>query len=1200
MVDRLYIEKPGALRELSATSHGIIAASAGTGKTYTLEHLVVDLLLSDEEVKIQEILLVTFTVAATSDLRRKIRQKLERCVEAWDQARFSGWTAAVLDKDGDVLETSDVTDRDRYWVVEAEGARRLRSSLRHFDRAAIYTIHGFCQRVLREHAFSSRRLFDQEHVSETDVIQEAFAELLREEILPGSDEEWWFKEVLSGGKSISDIQDLLTGFVRCTGKFMPSRVDVRAFPNYLNSLLAALRDPAVETLEDEAAKIVKKLRKKYAPKVDPARHMEALVTLREVLGGESVVLWEPAAARALKRHPVGAVLKSLPHYDVTSEQVLTWMLGPRLKRRMTALKEREGYVTFDDMVRLVGEALISEDTGPALLSSLGSQYRVALIDEFQDTDVHQWRIFSEVFAESTGGHRLFLIGDPKQAIYGFRGGDVFTYLDARAELERRGALKAELRQNFRSTAPVIDAYNALFTALRQPEVDLGEGIEYPAEGVEVGRPNLELLCDGEPVEHGATLFEITTDIKKPSLDSVRYALARAYAKEIASIIRSGRYTYRKGKDHPEEPVGAENIYVLCRRRRDLDLMADALRKVGVPFAFMKKEGLFQTREAYDIYDLLLALDDPYDRSRRARVWMSPFFDLTLSDLEGISNLDELDGIFQKLLDWSRLAARREFGALFSTVVEESGLIRRRLLLERGERELTNYLHLMEILVEETARRAYTTQELAQRMHAFIEGRATPGGDETDQQRLETEDRAVQLLTIHGSKGLERGFVFVVPRFSSPMYSANRGPKRFHVDSRGTRQLVEWHGSTSELPAKYKERFEEELFAEERRLAYVALTRAQLQFYLPFGEKGSSIYGKFASGAFSGILERAGKLRRDPAWRARFRTVQVPLYARAPRRTDEAMRQDLRRSLEPLVPLLDEEPPRVATVEERRRLMQRRWEITSYSKLKTRGTSVDLDEERGDVAAPSPGTLDELVLPGGMATGNFLHLVMEELDYSVVADGREALETPEVIELFEACAARYGAFDDDGLAMARQHVFDTLTAPVTLPDGGQIQGLWRLDMDRTRREREFLFPVSEGGRRRFGSSAQIQGGFVTGIVDLLFEWGSKIYFADWKSDLAPPYDASTLARHVEDRYAEQAILYSLAVCRMLGIEDRDAYETHFGGYLYFFLRGMSPDEPGRGVYTGRVPWEDLMAFDGGLSAVIAEGKARRVDDAEVVR
>ncbi len=1214
----LLYEAPEAVSTLDTTRHGVIDASAGTGKTYTLQHLLVQILLDDREVRLDEVLLVTFTVAATSDLKRKIRETLEGLVRGHERAVRRGleWAKVV---DGEVVDASQeveaARDEESMWLLDGAAIDHLRQALRNFDRAAIYTIHGFCQRILVEHAFVNQRLFEQEHVSEEDVITQAFRQMLREDIRPGTEAQEWLEAYLGSGHDIASLEESLGNYLTCNGEYRP-RVDVdfQEFDRFVEELASVLQGLDVEAWIEETIPIaqategvtatqaksvgsrIERLQNNLLPNLQEGRPVANLVALAGIKGSKLKYLQKEKSQLLLGQlGHFGALLDRIDDYYFDVNLMVVQSLGDLLKERVERLKEEEGYFTFNDMVKVVRDRLMDEGEDGALIRHLREEYRYGLIDEFQDTDEAQWDIFRRIFVDSDDEERhfLYLIGDPKQAIYGFRGGNVYTYLKAREALQERGAVEAALGHNFRSTSEVMAATNAIFEKGASPGVNLGEGIEYREGGVRAGKEWLHLYDGDGEVAPGLVAMDLKTESEKIGVDAIRDAMVEHYADEIEVVVKGEEVlSYRPEEGADEERVGASEIYVLARARRELDAMADALRARGVPFAFLKLRGLFQSDEAEDIYDLLVAIDDPYDRSKRARAWMTPFFDLEIRDLQGAADGDGESRLLRRLLSWRQLAEHVDFAQLFGRILEESGLIRRRLLLEEGERELTNYFHLFELLAQEGAGQIQSMERLAARLRAFIDGKEAPEADEADQQRLETDEAAVQLLTIHGSKGLQRGLVFVVPKFSK---LTDKGkPYRYHeLGQGGEVARVEWHDSRKNMGDEAEAQYFKEAAAEEMRLAYVAMTRAALRTYIPWTGKAGTVKDKIDGAPFAEVVERVGAvLEERPELDIEVREAPLEVERQRMGVEEAKNRLDVDKGgvALPVVEAVGDDEARDEIWQE---LMMRRWEVTSYSKLKSRGSTARVVDEKGD----DDTDIGQLDLPGGMGTGNFLHLALEELDWNLVEryERPQWFEDQQVDRFMRRQARRFGSYDDAAIRRAKAIVYDALKTPVDVgSQGATMASIFGADPRSVQRELEFLFPVPERRedgliQRTFWRGTEVHAGFVTGIVDLLFRYEGKVYFADWKSDIAADYSAQGLERMVEQRYGTQAMLYTAAISRMLGIDDEEQYEARYGGHFYFFVRGMSPEREGEGIYNGRVGWEELRAYEERLMGIVDESK-----------
>src|SRR5690554_1309087 len=1206
MMTTLFYEKPDALLQLPSNRHAVIEASAGTGKTYTIQHIVVDLLLR-RKISVQDILIVTFTRAATGDLKKKIRETLQELIEVFSTVEEGG----VATYQGGKSTPGAPTDTHKFGRIDAEGLNLLRRALRTFDQASIYTIHGFCQRILVEHAFANKRLLEQEHVDGESLVNRAISEALREDVPEDAELRHWLQLYLGSGKKISDLRGALRTYVTTTGEYLPN-FDQETVDRDLVRLGAFFVELNFEVLEEELKAlglkggsinpVIKKLKalkglweESDSPDAEGVQAgalndtADMIKKLFKTKGGEAL-LNMPDLCQALVE--LETLIKAVPN----SETMAVQALGPVVKERVEAIKQAEGVYTYDDMLTLVRNTLAEDGEDGALVNVLRGRFKVAVIDEFQDTDQVQWEIFERLFVGGRDGwakvqeHVLYLIGDPKQAIYGFRGGDVYTYIEARDAILGKGDKAVPLKENFRSTPQVIDAYNAIFDQQIAEPIDLEESIGYE-NPVSAGKPWFDAKV-GEQKAPGVRVLHLKTDAEKLGVGELRKGLANAIATQIRELIEARgtgnalRYIEKEGDEAFTGEVGPESIYVLCHRRAHGMLVANALREQGVPFAFLKMDGLFDTPEARDIYDLLRALVDPHDRSARARAWMTPFFELSVGQLDNLGAITESDAIYSRLTSLARLGERRQYHSLFQELIEESGLMRRRLLLDVSERELTNYQHILEILAEECTRERLSIEELAARLRSYMEGRAKPEGEDVDQQRLEVDSQAVQILTAHGSKGLQRGVVFMMPAFSGLI---NKQRKDYQIrvsDTDGRARHVRWMASTSGMPEGWEEALYDQARAEGNRLNYVALTRAELMLYLPYVDEDSPAY-KASKGEtcdrdpYFDVIDRLraiGNAGGQTAGLLEWIDVNLDEAVDVPD-VEKAKAAIAGLKIEGLDRL--EEPDGMQ--ERLKDLLERRWEVTSFSKLRGDGKQKHGEDDDSVEFSKGDSDADEFVegartFPGGMATGNFVHGVLEELEYARVRDyaSEEAWVVDEELrEFFETRRARFGA-KVQTLEPAMRAVYRTLLSLVEMFVEGvlPIEALHLLDLRQVKTELEFLFPIPEpmvnaegqqGLRRRFGDQVRVSGGFVTGFVDLLFGHEGKIYFADWKSNLVSSYDEPTLAGNVAANYAEQAHLYTVALCRVLDIRTEEAYEARFGGLFYFYVRGMHPDHPGRGIY-----------------------------------
>ena len=454
--------------------------------------------------------------------------------------------------------------------------------------------------------------------------------------------------------------------------------------------------------------------------------------------------------------------------------------------RMDARKRERGTLDYEDMLAWLADAL-DGPRGKSLAATLRERYRVTLIDEFQDTDELQWKIFRQVFIEGGAGNTVFVIGDPKQAIYGFRGADVHAYLEAREQLSKSGATVVHLRENFRSTADMIEACNLMFDQNAAAPLFTGE-ITY-SHPVKCGRPALRAVAaNGQPIAPVTLMKFQPRDDRYKFSRPMREAIGPRIAQAIRRIIAEPDHAIEIcGDEQAPRKITARDVYVLTRTNRDSAEIGKYLRQAGVPFAFYKQDGLFQTREAADILDLLRGIDEPGRRSNRLKAWASPFFAVEYGDLARLDDERNSQPMLERLFEWRALAEAGRFADLFDALLHQSGLVERELLLSDGRRELTNYEHIFEILTQQASRHGISLAEIIELLDAYIAGRATPAGDDPDVQRVEDDRDAVQIMTIHKSKGLEADVVALYGGFF-----ANNRPDPvsiYHAETSGALRLA---------------------------------------------------------------------------------------------------------------------------------------------------------------------------------------------------------------------------------------------------------------------------------------------------------------------------------------------------------------------------------------------------------------------------
>ncbi len=1230
--------RPLVLDQIPLAQHGWIEASAGTGKTFTLEHLIVELIVR-AGARLDEILVLTFTEKATLEMRERVRATLVALVHAGpEDARVNPGPGVAA------------------WELDAPALARLREAVEAFESASIHTIHGYCQRVLKEHAFRSRGLLEQELTDTRRRFEQGVKAVLREVLRPHDPAHPLLGVALSpheggSGGSPAALARMLLEWATETGESMP-RAELSDLQEAARACLGPLVDRALAlAVTKESARTRAPVQLHLAALRALALQVERSQSLLEAAalvdawrggsqGSANVLEWltgrlskNPALARAFQ--PYGALLERVPQ----PRMLLVQTLLPRVLDKVRRAKQARQEMDFDDMLTRVRDALRG-DEGRPLRAALRAQHRFAIVDEFQDTDATQWEIFRTLFFDTEaglggqGGRRaIYLIGDPKQAIYGFRGADVHTYLRARDDLQE-AAPRVQLRDNYRSTATMIEAYNAVFeqgfftgsirydhpVACGNPALVARYADERPA-------PPLVLMRPTQPEAEGA-----------PKVDEVRSRTAEFIADEVVQLLGDSAEALRVGAEGHTRALTPADVYVLGRYESDLQKVHDALAARGVPCAYFKRRGLFKTREAEDLLTLLRAVADPARRSLRLKAWLTPFFGLTLEEVAGYEDVDDDHPLVARLVRMRERCEQHDYAGFAAEILSRSGLTRRELFVQESTRRLTNYQHLVDILLQGAFGRRRSIEELVNEFQRYVDGSARPiVGD--DVERVAAEGEAVQLLTMHKSKGLEAEVVFVLGGLAASERPGAQ-PRVRHHDGRREAWM-------DPLPAAVAEDVRREVAEEDERVFYVALTRARSRLYLPyFGPPGRSAGAAGAPLSQGAAVDKSYKL----SSRAAYQCVQKALTALVDSGRAEALGLEVRALpvgegaplAEPLPtqkPAVKEaeapSPPRVleplhSPAEFHALRAQLRGPVaTSYSRLRGRRASlvaqsvpheefkaesvdgvdavevvdaVALDAEASAASEPIAVLAADalqvmpLQLPGGASTGLFLHEALEHADLSYFATlgGPEmALSTPaggeELRVLLQGSAARNGVAIDHVEEGARV-LYHALTRP--LPTRGEPVALVRAT--RVLREMSFQFPLPEAMHRRLGDHAgvgpldnaavrdgapfRMERGVVRGVVDVVFEHAGRIYFLDWKSDRVAG-GVESLRAHVQAHYSLQIRLYTLGVLRLLGVWDEEAYEARFGGHLYAFLRPMA--ESAEGVVFERPSFAEVMRWEAEL-------------------
>lgn len=917
-----------------------------------------------------------------------------------------------------------------------------------------------------------------------------------------------------------------------------------------------------------------------------------------------------------------AIFETLHEQLATPIPFLVHAVLPAVREAFRREKERAGVLDFDDLLTALRDAIAGE---PAIRRALRARYRHALVDEFQDTDEVQWEIFRRLFLDRDEGDvshaspsTLIVIGDAKQAIYGFRSADVHTYEDACRALEAAGAQRIVLDASFRSSPAMLAAQDRILRADAQDST-LARGFAGYERRLVAGRAArsaLDARGDAAPavvVQHLLGLVPLRAGL-------VRRALADAIARECRALVEGGalRLVDAREGGEAQRSLRYSDVFVLTRTGREGLEVADALGRAHVPHAFFKQSGLFASREAREVLDVLRAIAAPEDRSARTRALIGPFLGVPFGELAAAHALDANHPLARRLARWAELAAEGRLAALFAALVEgsgplASGLTRRALYLHEGERVLVNHRHVLDLLLARSSERRLSLGELVVELEARIARSASGEEDDEDVQKLESEREAVQILTMHKSKGLEAEVVFLFGGFGAaprralePRVAHERPTDPRLPSTRIAYALDPTLLATSRVRAgddgelvPLADALEREAQLELERLYYVAMTRAKRRLYLPYvgpppagaPRRDDVRYAwERPSGSYRVLDERLAALARSGALAPPFFALE-PIEVGPPTPTRGRTTQLAPQPRATLASIRVEDPRERALrvhalsgIEETSYTRMSAWAKARRApsleapKIELAPAQAALAGELADEAGAASG-------PSGARFGVLVHGVLEELlvERLVPRDAASVLEAPRVRRRME----EHGASDEER-ALASLLAYRALVTPLEAESLSLPSGVGALA--RRAVEMPFLFPVPERAHPPFARSMRdlaIERGLVRGVIDLFFEHEGRAWVLDWKTDRLPSYDAASLGEHVERAYELQLALYTLAALRALarasGPSELAAVHARLGGVLYVFVRGFGadPSAPGLGVFATRPSLADVTAWERAL-------------------
>ena len=1155
----------------------LIEASAGTGKTYTIVGLFIRLLI-EKRLGIDQILIMTFTKKATAELRERIFIRLRESLNAFE-GNFEGDDKFLSEL---VTKTSD----------RAEALQILKKALHDFDDAQVLTIHGFCQKVLSEHALLSGAPFDLDIIQHDDLLQQAAEDFWRVFMHKYGDSEsgvYYISKMLGVVKTPSELTHKMGAlfakpYASIEGKvlekpleYLQSVIDLRKkvvkmwrsdeteilrilgecsvsrFQQHLDSRLSEL----VHFIEDDGFTIDKPKRIQYF-RADYLYDPDNLPKSRK--------------SEHTKEHPIFDLFQEYDELTTGIEKVTTTLIHEAyedIKTRRVELSNNSSSITYDDLLVKLENSLQDPGYGSELAKVLLRKYPYALIDEFQDTDPIQYSIFDTIYPKAGEGNGLMMIGDPKQAIYGFRGADVYTYIKARKDGAEN---QYTLNNNFRSTPGLIEAVNHLFNGDHKPflENEIGFFPSKPGKnGTEPG------LIDGDKT---TVPFEIISryGLTSNKGESKEFAYNQTVT-EIAGLLKrsaAGELSIN-GK-----PLLAGDIAVLISTHKDAAEIKRRLKIAGIDSVTYSNKKVFESYEAKRISTLMEAVLHPLNRRAYSNGMLSGFFGLSLDAIyQLITDEEQRQLMTEQLQDLRERWISRGFSAMMRSLLFQQKRLAELANLENSERILTNLFQLMDICSQ-----AEREDELdpAGLLDWYIKEMNDPGKDDEKTLLLESDQNLVKISTIHNSKGLE------YPVVICPMLWEGR-------DLKDNDLLQQYHSTVGEnlmvnidqiKEGSRKEAFEKSSFesiAEEVRKLYVAVTRAKYKCTVIFDSHTASHVsglGALLTGRekLINIISNYSKLNlKSNEDQNRFSNLLRDLSEGSNGTISLRMIDDPDETAGTVVWESTEVKELSLREYNGRSELPVRKQLVSFSSLVYKTSEKgepDYDqvlENYLNALTAEPKQKREMnifTFPRGANPGTAIHKLFELDDFNFDSVDKTDLKIPvEDVLHFHNISKKWA---DTALQMLSD-VSASLIPGLLL---SEVSGKDQI------REMEFQFPVKKPSSERLFSiirkenpvSADIVdiSNMLTGFIDLIARQKGKYFILDYKSNYLgdSPGDYSQDALNTEminAGYDLQYHLYTAALVKYLTKRLPDfSYEKHIGGAAYLFVRGMRAGS-GNGVF-----------------------------------
>ncbi|NGP88014.1 exodeoxyribonuclease V subunit beta [Fodinibius halophilus] len=1176
--------------EVTFSGINLVEASAGTGKTYNITSLYIRALI-EQDISVGKILVVTYTEAATKELKDRLLDRIRESI-------------AVL-KAGEVEDESDqfLTELLGQVIDRQQAITKLEQAVRMFDEASVYTIHGFCYQALQEQAFESGAMYDAEMIGDdSELVQEAVDDYWRSwvaEVSENPQKEPLLKLLDDKGLGPESLASELGTYI---GKpyleILPKEIDDAGLERELQQF-SELHGEMKAIWEDQRSVILELLSRdemsnyrsdwltswfasmdaifeSETPSINIFDKFERFT--QSYIDGSLKKSAEKEGVRP-PQHPFFKLAdnyqeqaRTFKQYDIIFKKKLLAYLRNELNKK----KEELQVLSYDDLLLRLRNALLDEERGKTLAAKLREKYPIAMVDEFQDTDPNQYDIFRRIYKDTN--ETLFMIGDPKQSIYSFRGADVYSYIEAREDAPQENRFR--LDRNFRSTPDLLRGLNAFWGGHENPFV-VGDDIEY--KQVEWGWPEkkydrLKEYGRARPPIRFRRLSETGQD--QLTKEAAKEQVAEDTADEIYRLLEGGK----KGDvTIGDRPLQAKDIAVLVRRHKQADLISEALQERDIKSVRHSNQSVFESEEAAQLTQLLKAVAEPTNETLVKTALALSLTNYTARELYTIEEDEEQwVQVLQQFADWHQRWQQEGFAAMYRSLLSRLKVAEHSIKYPDGERRLTNLLHLGELLQEESQHHKEGTRSL---LHWLVRKRKENSSNHSDEEqlRLESDEELVKIVTMHKSKGLQYPVVFCPFLWYGPRISDSGQPLVYHRPDDTETTYLDLHGKSDDDRAEKRFYTQREEQAESLRLAYVAMTRAQQCVYLTWqfandAEFSSLGYLLQDPQQAEALLKKKVKYGPKVEWSGDQMHHKIEkLCTRHPQLFTLKQEPEVTQSPQLEFPGFDDTQPELkARSFDRNQPLTTSYRVSSFSSL----TSIageddpdmpDYDQYIDEPVVELPQQQEEkniFTFPKGPQPGTCIHNIFEDEDTDFAQPGEAGPVIRKNLQSF--------GIDTDWEGVVTTMLETVVNKPLLESDDSLC--LSALDTKQMIPEMEFyyqndqieaekLISIIRPNDRPTGGRGRAESGYLKGFIDLTFEFDGKYYLLDYKTnylgDSVSDYRGELLKEEMQEAsYDLQYHIYTVALHRFLKARTPDyySYEQHFGGAFYLFLRGMN--EQGR--------------------------------------